>query len=313
MLELPIGSRISKTIWTNLRVRSSVDIRDAAMNSRGLRAAEKGNETRHFVRLGQPPQWDLHAQNTIAEIRVPKDFLEHGRPGIPWRNSVVTPALIEEIRPDVVVIAAGGISPTLGIPGSNGANVLNHRDMKEIMAGKGLEKGGLWKRLQSRLGTMFVRYLYEPSFIRWLLRFSFPFGRRVVIIGGGFAGCELGVTLVERGKTVSIIEESKRIGYDVGLVHRWVWMRELREAGASLETEATVEEITDRCVKFGKGGATGLIEADTIVMAGGLKANTRLYDKSLSSGSVVYPIGDCAEPGKLLEATASGFLVGHQI
>jgi 2,4-dienoyl-CoA reductase (NADPH2) len=228
-------------------------------------------------------------------------------------NTEVTPALLEKIKPDVVILAAGGISPTLGIPGSDGANVLNHRDMKEIMAGKGLGKGGLWKRLQSRLGAMFVRYLYEPSLIRWLLGFGFPFGRRVVIIGGGFAGCELGVTLVERGKTVSIIEESKRIGYDVGLVHRWVWIRQLKEAGARLETEATVDEITDRSVKFSKGGATGLIEADTIVMAGGLEANTRLYDKILSSGSVVYTTGDCAEPGKLLEATTSGFLIGHQI
>ncbi|MGB3129096.1 MAG: FAD-dependent oxidoreductase, partial [Dehalococcoidia bacterium] len=70
-----------------------------------------------------------------------------------------------------------------------------------------------------------------------MLRFGFPFGKRVAIIGGSFAGCELAVTLVGRGKKVSIIEESKRIGADVGLVHRWIWMKQLREAGARLVTE----------------------------------------------------------------------------
>jgi len=225
----------------------------------------------------------------------------------------VTPALLDEIKPDVVVLASGGMAPVLEVPGGSGANVLDHRDMKGLLAGRAVNKGGFGQRLMSRLGAMFVRFVYKPELIRWMLRFGFPFGKRVAIVGGSFAGCELAVTLVGRGKKVSVIEESKRIGADVGLVHRWVWMRQLREAGARLETGASVTEITDRGVRINKAGSTDFIEADTIILAGGLKPDTGLAEEFSGRGPVVYSIGDCAEPGKLLEATASGFLTGHKI
>ena len=228
-------------------------------------------------------------------------------------NTEVTPDLLNKIKPEVVILAAGGMSPSPDVPGGNNANILDHRDMKEIMAGHGVGKGGTGQRLLSGLAALFIRFFYEPSLIRWMLKFNFPFKKRVAVIGGGFAGCELGVTLVKRGKEVAIIEESKRIGYDVDLVHRWVWIKQLRDAGARLETEAKVLGITDKGVNIEKGGSIELIEADTIVIAGGLEPNSKLSKELSGEGFVVYPIGDCAEPGKLLEAITSGFLVGQQI
>ncbi|MCJ7521927.1 MAG: FAD-dependent oxidoreductase [Dehalococcoidia bacterium] len=225
----------------------------------------------------------------------------------------VTPALVRKINPDVVVLAVGGASTVPEVPGSNNVNVLDHRDMKELITGRGTGKGGIGHRFLSALGALFVRFFYEPSLVRWMLKFNFPFKKRVAIIGGGFAGCELGITLVERGKKVSIIEGSKRIGHDVGLVHRWVWLKQLRDAGSRLETEARVLGITDKGVEIGKGDSIEFIEADTIVVAGGLKPNTELSEDFSEKGYIVYPIGDCAGPGKLLEATAHGFLLGHQI
>ncbi|UCG84534.1 MAG: FAD-dependent oxidoreductase, partial [Dehalococcoidia bacterium] len=125
-------------------------------------------------------------------------------------NTPVTSSLLESISSEVVVLAAGGAAQTLDVPGGSGANVLDHGDLKEMLAGRGIGKGGIGRRMISNLGTLFLRLFYEPSLIRWMLRFGFPFGKRVAIIGGGFAGCELAVTLVESGKNVSIIEESKR-------------------------------------------------------------------------------------------------------
>lgn len=189
-------------------------------------------------------------------------------------NTEVTPALLDEIKPDVVVLAAGGMAPVLEVTGGSDTNVLGLHDIRKLF---------------------------------------FPQIRRVAIIGGGFVACQLAATLVGRGKRISIIEESRRIGADVGLVHRWVWMKQLREAGARLETEARVVEITDRGVKISRAGSTDFIEADTVVLAGGLEPNAGLAKELSGRGTVVYSIGDCAQPGKLLEATASGFLVGQQI
>lgn len=228
-------------------------------------------------------------------------------------NTEATPALVHESSPDVIILAVGGAAPALDVPGGDGANVLDHRDLKEMLAGRGAGKGGRGQRTLSRLGALFLRFFYDPSLIRWLLRFGLPFGRRVAVIGGSFAGCELAVTLVEGGKEVSVIEESSRIGADVGIVHRWVWMRQLRQAGARLETGARVVEVTGEGVRIDKGGATELIPADTVVVAGGLKPDTALAGAFSGKAPVVRVIGDCAEPGKLLEATTSGFLAGQEV
>ncbi len=228
-------------------------------------------------------------------------------------NTEVTPDLINEIKPDVIVLAIGGAAPILEVPGGDGSNVLDHRDMKELLAGHPVKKGGLGQKLMSQLGALFMRYAYEPSRIRGLLKFNFPFKKRVAIVGGGFAGCELGITLVESGKKVSIIEESKRIGYDVGLVHRWVWMKQLRDAGARLEKGASVVEVTNKGVKINKAGENDFIEADTVVLAGGLRPNNKLEEEFSNKAPEFYSIGDCSEPGKILEAVAAGFLVGHKI
>jgi len=228
-------------------------------------------------------------------------------------NTEATPAFIHETSPDVIILAAGGAAPVLDVPGGDGANVVDPRDLKEMLAGRGVEKGERSQRTLSRLGALFMRFFYDPSLIRWLLRFRFPFGKRVAVIGGGFAGCELAVTLVGRGKEVSVIEESSRIGADVGIVHRWVWMRQLGQAGARLETGAKVVEVTGEGVRIEKGGATELVPADTVVVAGGLKPDTALASEFSGKAPVVRVIGDCAEPGKLLEATASGFLAGQEV
>ena len=228
-------------------------------------------------------------------------------------NTEITPELVDKIKPDVIVVAAGGVAPSYDIPGIEGDNVLDQRDMKRVFMGRGMNKGGISRKAISRLAALFVRYGYDPSLIRWLLRFNFPFGKRVVIIGGSFAGCELGVTLVGRGKAVSILEESRRIAADVGLVHRWVWLKQLREAGAYMLTDIKVLRITNRGVEIARGDSTETIEADTVVFASGFLPNNKLVEQLSGKAPEIYVAGDCSEPGKLLQATASGFLIGQKI
>lgn len=90
-------------------------------------------------------------------------------------------------------------------------------------------------------------------------------------------------------------------------------MKQLKEAGARLEIGARVMGVTDRGVKINKEGATEFIEADTVVIARGLVPNTELAGILSGKGPDIYTVGDFAEPGRLLEATASGFLTGQQI
>ena len=72
-------------------------------------------------------------------------------------------SLIEEIKPDVVILAMGGKLIVPEIPGINRRNVVSsaklHRKVKIPLR------------------------LLEPRFLRWLTRFWMPIGKRVVIMG----------------------------------------------------------------------------------------------------------------------------------
>jgi len=224
----------------------------------------------------------------------------------------VTAAFVERMKPDEVILAAGGKPRTLEIPGVQRDNVLKSYDVLEAMI-RPPKKGGIGQRLLWRLSSLFLRYLYNPALIRWGLRFGFPFKKRVVIIGGGFAGCELADTLAEKGRKVTILEESRRLGYDIGPVTRWVVMIRLRGFGVRMEKDAKVVEITEKGVKASIGDSETFIEADTVVIAIPLAVNDKLAQELKEKGWSIHSIGDCAEPARVREAVASGFRVGNEI
>jgi hypothetical protein len=91
-------------------------------------------------------------------------------------------------------------------------------------------------------------------------------------------------------------------------------MKQLRNARARLETQAKVKEITDKGLIIEKADfSTDYIEADTVVITNALQPDTSVADTFAGRKYTVYAIGDCAEPGRLLEATAAGFIVGQKI
>lgn len=227
-------------------------------------------------------------------------------------NTEVTPELVQKMNPDVLVVAQGGKAVTPRVPGMDKDIVLTRSDAESILGGRAISKGGFARRLVSFFAALFVRFFYHPRLLRWLLRGPFPFGKRVAILGGGFAGVELGETLMHRGKKVSIVEPSKRMGYDVDIIHRWVFLKNLREGGAELLTQAEIVEVTDQGVRIRQKDSQNLIESDTVVPIN-ITTNRELGDRLQGKCPEVYVIGDCAEPAKLMEAITSGFLAGQNI
>jgi 2,4-dienoyl-CoA reductase (NADPH2) len=206
----------------------------------------------------------------------------------------VTPALVAELKPDVVIVAPGGLPPKLDIPGIDGENVISSHDMAELFGGNPP------KKLGGKLGAFALKHLYKPSRLRSLMGLNFPFGKKVAILGGGFAGVELGDALAEKGKEVSIIEEFKQMGYDVGPSTRFVYMMRLREFKANMIPNAKVSEVTSQSVKgtaVSKEGASQPfeIETNTVAIARGLEANKVLAQQLEGKGPAVFLIGDAAE------------------
>ena len=224
----------------------------------------------------------------------------------------ITRALIEKEKPDVVVLAVGGIPPPSELLGAEGENIFSLHDASRYMLGQRVNKKG------GRIGPLIIKYFYRPSLIRSLLRFNFPFGRRVVIVGGKFAGLEFADILAEKGKVVRVLEESARMGSDIGPSTRFVTLGRMREFGVRLETSARVLEITKdgvKGVKVNKDVVTESfeIEADTIIITADLKENKELADQLKGTVPTVYLIGDATERQPISPANMWGPLQPRRI
>jgi 2,4-dienoyl-CoA reductase (NADPH2) len=227
-------------------------------------------------------------------------------------NTTVTADVVARSDPQVVVLALGAKATTLEAPCTAAQALLGRAEAEEFFSGRSILKDGFLRKTLGFSGALLLRYFYDPALLRWALRFGFPFGKRVVILGGTFAGVELAETLAERGKKVTIVESSGRIGSDIGITHRWVFLSNLRKAGAELIVSATLEEITPDGVVIRTGEGRRLIQADTVVPIG-MTANKELAHTLEGRVPTLFLVGDCAEPAKLMEAIAAGFLAGHTI
>ena len=56
-----------------------------------------------------------------------------------------------------------------------------------------------------------------------------------------------------------------------------------------------------------------MLEADTIVLATGMRANVAERDRFLTSCATVIPIGDCLKATNVAEASRTGYFAALQI
>lgn len=130
-------------------------------------------------------------------------------------------------------------------------------------------------------------------------------GREVVIIGGGLVGAETGIHLLELGKKVTIVEMTGRVAADCAGSHHEACMARLKDAVIMMNTRCL--RVTENSVTVERDGEELTIPADTVILAAGMKALTR---EAYALGSDVIDfsvIGDAVKPGKIQDATRTGF------
>jgi len=185
-----------------------------------------------------------------------------------------TPELIRKMKPEIVFVATGAVPVIPKIKG-----------IKE-----GLDTGRVLTAVDLLLSKK------EP-------------GESVVIIGGGLIGCETALYLVkEKGKKVTIIELLESIARDMVWGNALDLVKSLNEHNVKILSSTNVLEIADSHITIAdEHGKKSTIEADTIVIAVGLKPNRELVE-ALESGSLkVYAIGDCVGSSKVIGAIWQGF------
>lgn len=189
-------------------------------------------------------------------------------------NTEVGIKMVEEERPDVVILAIGATPIIPDIPGIHGANVAT---AEEVLTGRK------------------------------------EAGKEVIIIGGGMVGCETAEFLVQQGKKVTVVEMLGRIANDVVATYRPFFLSRLTKAGVRMETRAEVEEITDRGIRVSRDGTVEFFGGDTVALAVGFESNKGLAEELNHKVTSLYLIGDCSEPRRIKEAIEEGFCAGMEI
>jgi NADPH-dependent 2,4-dienoyl-CoA reductase/sulfur reductase-like enzyme len=85
-------------------------------------------------------------------------------------------------------------------------------------------------------------------------------------------------------------------------------------AGVRLETHVKLEEIREKGVKATRAGTQAeFFEADSVVLAVGMKPVDRLADELKGMVKSLHVVGDCARLGKVRDAIAAGFQAALEI
>ncbi|MBE0481789.1 MAG: FAD-dependent oxidoreductase [Dehalococcoidia bacterium] len=189
-------------------------------------------------------------------------------------NKKATPESVKEAGVDAVVVACGAEPVTPGMPGIRGPNVVAAIDI-----------------LADKAST----------------------GKKVVVLGGGLIGCEASEFLHAAGKEVTIVEMIDRIGADIGVSMRWVVLARLRERNIRMLAGTRGIEVTGAGLLVERDGVQELIPADTVVIAAGMRPSRELAESLAGIAPELYTIGDCVEPGRILEAVHAGARAGRQI
>jgi 2,4-dienoyl-CoA reductase-like NADH-dependent reductase (Old Yellow Enzyme family) len=212
----------------------------------------------------------------------------------------VTPALVQQLQPEVLLVAVGARRAAQPIPGVDRANVLSGDDLRSLMTGSdasvAVEKLSLRQRAMLKVGNL-LGIADRLALTRELTRHWMPLGERVAVLGGGLVGVELAEFLSERGREVTVIEESQTLATEMALPRRWRALHTLRAHGVRLLTAAAVEEITDAGVMYRQHGERQIAAADHVIIATGVVENRSLADAFAGGGPDVHLLGDCKGVG----------------
>jgi pyruvate/2-oxoglutarate dehydrogenase complex dihydrolipoamide dehydrogenase (E3) component len=243
----------------------------AARRGHRVTLVEQADFIGGMVALGSKPPSKAELKNIVdyyqAELRRTGVQVKLGRR--------VTPEMVREMAPDVVVAATGSVPVVPPILGIDGPNVVQAREVL-------LDRATL--------------------------------GHSAVVIGGGDVGCETAEYLRARGLEVTVLEMLGQLAHGMEPVTRLVFLPRLEASGVRLIANARVVRIEgNRVVYADPEGRESSVEGETIVLALGGRPDRALLEALKPLGVPVVAVGDCQEPRRIVEAIYEGGLAGRTI
>ena len=205
-----------------------------------------------------------------AEFRKYVDYmaLQIKKAGVDVRlNTQATPEMVSELDIDALVVAVGAEQIRPDIPGIDNKNVIWGWDVFRSIEG---------------------------------------IGHKVVIIGGGMNGCELGLYLNENGHESTVLGRNKFLAPKEVLsqrIHIQDWMK---MNNVVTHTETAVTKITDEGVYANTPEGEKFFPADSVIISIGSQPLVGERDAFKDTAFEVINIGDCVKASDMVDATDSG-------
>jgi 2,4-dienoyl-CoA reductase-like NADH-dependent reductase (Old Yellow Enzyme family)/thioredoxin reductase len=135
-------------------------------------------------------------------------------------------------------------------------------------------------------------------------------GQKIVVIGGGSIGCEVGLELGHEGRDVSIIEMRDDVFVDAAADYRRFILPHIEKYTKTFCGLTVAEIRPDGVLAKTAEGEERFFPADNVLMAAGLKAKEDEAEALRSDAYELVVIGDARKPGKVVEAVRQGFDAG---
>ena len=213
--------------------------------------------------------------------------------------------------PDAVIVATGGRLATPKLPGAELPQVFSGAGLRALLNGDAphadLARLPAWQRIGLGVVGPVLGRRATPAQWRRASKTWLPFGRRVVVVGGDLAGCELAEFLATRGRHVTIVEAGPEIAPEVGAKRRMEHMWALDRAGVPVNVGLDALRIErDALVVARPDGSERRLPADHVILAGAVEPDPSLYDALAGRVPERHAVGDCTGLGLIQKAVLDG-------
>ena len=221
-------------------------------------------------------------------------------------RTLATSKSVQDFNPDHVIVAVGANRNAPSIKGKNNRNVFDGEELRGLLFGsdaQAIKKLSLIQQLILKVGRA-TQLLRNISALRFLSKIWMPIAKNIVVIGGDLVGLELAEFLVERGRTVKVLEPSGWLGPNLSIVRRSRVVHMLKEHKVDLLTNVTIKEIDGQEVIFDHEESQKSLQADQVIIALGADTNSELSDELTNLNMPLTSIGDCTSVGYIHGAIA---------
>lgn len=207
-------------------------------------------------------------------------------PGLTIKTKTeVTPKLVADYKPDVIIVATGGVYGAPDIPGID-LGIVSTVPQLTRLAEKPLK-------------------LFGPKAINKLSQIALPgIGKNCVVLGAQIEGVQGAIFLAKRGKNVTILEDADTVGEGLPPRYKSRSIKWLDEHGIPVITGVDYEQIDKHGITYSKDGQQHYLKADSILVFKSPGPGLALYEQLKDLAPEVYAIGACQGPGNTLMVDA---------